>query len=170
MHCIAVLTDAEVLGTPGLSTAKPRVTARAIVLNPDNHLAVMYAAKYGIYTLPGGGVEEGETIEEALRREVTEETGCTIARHEPLGYVEENRFHADYTQISYYYIVHTPDETLHPHLTALEAENGTSATWCTLDEAYERIAAPVFSRPQGRFLQARDLAALKAFSAIKEAP
>ncbi len=164
MHHIVTLTDADVLGTPGMSSAKPRLTARAIVMSPDNRCALMYAAKFGIYTLPGGGVEEGETIEEALIREITEETGCTIDRFDPLGYVEENRFHADYTQISYYYIVHTLDEALHPHLTALEAANGTSAMWCTLDEAYERIAAPEFERPQGKFLQARDLAAMKAYS------
>ena len=170
MNHISTLTDADVLGTPGLSAAKPRLTARAVVVNPRGMIAVMYAAKFAIHTLPGGGVEEGETIEEALIREITEETGCTIDRYEPLGYVEENRFHADYTQISHYYIVHTLDEALHPQLTATEAENGTSTMWCTLDEAYERIAAPVFDRPQGKFLQARDLAALEAYFARKESP
>ncbi len=168
MHHIVTLTDADVLGTSGLSAAKPRITARAIIMSPDNRCVLMHAAKYGIHTLPGGGVEEGETIEEALLREIAEETGCTIDFYEPLGYVEENRFHADYTQISYYYIVHTLDETLHPHLTALETANGTSAMWCTPDEAYERIAAPVFERPQGKFLQARDVAAMEAYFARKE--
>lgn len=170
MNRIASLTDADVLGTPGLSAAKPRLTARAIVLNPAGRCALMYAAKFGIYTLPGGGVEAGETVEEALVREITEETGCAIASFESLGYVEENRFHADYTQISYYYIVRTMDEALHPCLTALEAANGTSALWCTLEEALIRISTPVFERPQGKFLQARDVAALKAFLTRKEAP
>ena len=168
MNHISTLTDADVLGTPGLSAAKPRITARAVVVNPRGMIAVMHAAKFGIHTLPGGGVEEGEIIEEALVREITEETGCSIGHFEPLGYVEENRFHADYTQISYYYIVHAQDDTLHPHLTALEAENGTSAMWCTPKEAFERIAAPAFERPQGKFLQARDVAALEAYFARKE--
>lgn len=170
MNRITRLTDADVLGTPGLSQAQPRLTARAVVLSPKGRIAVMYAAKYGIHTLPGGGVEEGETTEEALIREIAEETGCRIATVEPLGLIEENRFHADYTQLNYYYIVHTADETLHPHLTALETENGTIAMWCTLEEAYERVAAPVFDRPQGKFLQARDVAALKAFFSRKESP
>ena len=135
MKRIAYLTDMDVLGTPGLSAAKPRLTVRAVVVNPQGQLAVMYAEKYDIHTLPGGGVEEGESIEEALVREITEETGCTLDSYEPLGYVEENRFHADYTHLSYYYIVRTADDTLHPHLTALEAANGTRAMWCTLEDA-----------------------------------
>ena len=173
MNRIAFLTDADILGLPGLSAANPRLTARAIVMSPDNRCAVMYAEKFGIHTLPGGGVEEGESIEEALVREITEETGCTIESFEPLGYVEENRAHADYTQISYYYIVHTADDVLTPHLTGPEAANGTRAMWCTLEEACERIAAPVFERPQQKYLQARDVAALtayKAHSARKEQP
>ncbi|MBQ8557018.1 MAG: NUDIX domain-containing protein [Clostridia bacterium] len=163
MHRIAYLTDMDVLGTPGLSAAMPRLTARAILRNPAGLCAVMYAEKFDLYSLPGGGVEEGESIEDALRREITEETGCTIESIEPLGYVEENRAHADYTQISYYFLVTTRDETLRPHLTEAEQSHGTRAIWCTLDEACEHISSAVHETNQRKFLQARDVAALKAY-------
>jgi 8-oxo-dGTP diphosphatase len=42
----------------------------------------------GIYTLPGGVVEAGETVREAVVREVREEIGMTIEPLEPAGYRE----------------------------------------------------------------------------------
>ena len=136
----------------------------AVILR-NGCLLTMKDNLYSYSYLPGGRVKMGETAADALRREIAEETGCTIASIEPLGIIEENRAHADYTQINHYFIVRTADDTLHPHLTALEAENGTSAAWHTPEEAFERIAAPVFERPQGKFLQARDVKALEAFLA-----
>ena len=48
---------------------------RSIVYNDQNQIFIIENKGNGVFTLPGGGVDEGETIEEAAKRELFEETG-----------------------------------------------------------------------------------------------
>ena len=166
MKCIKRITDKEVLGTEGLSYSEPRITARAILKNSNGMYAVMYSEKFNLYSLPGGGVEAGEDIAIAMQREIWEETGCNIISITPLGYVEENRAHCDYTQIDYYYVLETDDLSFHQHLTKNEIKNNTTVMWLNAEEAYHRIATPLHETTQRKFLQARDIAALDYYYSI----
>ena len=60
---------------------KERLTFRpsvyAIIVNGGNVL-LLNTTHTGTYSLPGGGIEVGERIEDALKREVREETGLEI--------------------------------------------------------------------------------------------
>lgn len=57
-----------------------RRAARAIIIK-DNKIIVTHRNKFGMqyYMLPGGGVDYGETPEQALYREMAEEVCVTIA-------------------------------------------------------------------------------------------
>lgn len=59
---------------------RPFLAVSAAILRDGKVLLVRRARKpaLGVYTLPGGVVEAGETLEEALVREVREETALTI--------------------------------------------------------------------------------------------
>lgn len=163
MKLIKEITDKEILGTDGISTAKPRYTARAILKKNDNKYAVMYSHKFNLHSLPGGGIDEGEDVLTALRREVLEETGCLCDDIKELGYVSENRFHCDYTQISYYYIVETSGTTQKTQMTKDEINNSTETQWHTLEDMVRLIFSPIHDTNQKKFLQARDVAAIKEY-------
>jgi 8-oxo-dGTP diphosphatase len=59
---------------------RPYLAVSAAIVRDGKVLIVRRARKpaLGIYTLPGGGVEIGETLSEAVKREVREETALTI--------------------------------------------------------------------------------------------
>lgn len=166
MELICELNDMIVLGTDGMSTKVPRITARAIVKNQDGLYAVMYADKFKLHSLPGGGVEDGEDVLTALRREVYEETGCVCDVIRELGIVAENRASLDYTQINYYFVVtttHTPGEN---HLTEAERDSRTIVKWETFDEMVRLINKQDFDRVQGKYLKARDVVALREYAKL----
>jgi 8-oxo-dGTP pyrophosphatase MutT (NUDIX family) len=56
-----------------------RPAARALVLDPDGHVLLVRFVNPDtgeeFWTTPGGGVDTGETLEEAVRRELREEIG-----------------------------------------------------------------------------------------------
>src|SRR6476646_2063474 len=59
---------------------RPVVGVGAVVLDGSRVLLIKrgHAPLKGQWSLPGGGVETGETLEQAIAREVLEETGLTI--------------------------------------------------------------------------------------------
>ena len=165
MKIICELNDKILLGQEGRSNKAPRLTARAIVKNQVGLYAVMYSDKFKLYSLPGGGVEDGEDVMMALRREVYEETGCTCDVVSELGIVAENRACLDYTQVNYYFAVITLQTPGENHLTEAEQKSRTVVQWHTFDEMTRLISDQEFERVQGKYLKARDEAALREYAA-----
>jgi len=58
-----------------------KVFVRAIIQNEEGQILLVKDKKWG-WTLPGGKLERNETLEEAIKREVLEETGLTIKKKE----------------------------------------------------------------------------------------
>ena len=72
-----------------------RITARGIVLDENGHIALHLIHRDDVfgnetyYETPGGGVDEGETLEQAVKRECKEELGEDIEVLQALGVVKD---------------------------------------------------------------------------------
>ncbi len=57
----------------------PEVTVSAVIFNIQNEILLCKSHKWNDqYVIPGGHVEYGESMEDALRREIIEETGLEV--------------------------------------------------------------------------------------------
>lgn len=57
----------------------PYVTVGGLIVAPDGEILLVKAVKWsGLYTVPGGKVELGETLEHAFQREIKEETNLEV--------------------------------------------------------------------------------------------
>jgi len=57
---------------------KTKICVGPILYNDENKIFLMESPKWNAWVIPGGKIEEGETEEEALRREIKEELGIEI--------------------------------------------------------------------------------------------
>ena len=119
-----------------------RKAARAIVLKGDDIL-LLYTKKYHDYTLPGGGIDEGEDNIQGLIRELQEETGAhNVTNIKTFGLYEEFRpwYKNDYDIVhmkSYCYTCNIADELHEPNFEDYEINNGMKPLWVNIHQAIE---------------------------------
>jgi 8-oxo-dGTP diphosphatase len=86
--------------------ALPLVGVGAIVIHEGRVLLVKRskAPSNGLWAIPGGRLELGETLQEAAERELLEETGVQIAAGEPT-YCFDVIVRDDADQVQYHYVI-----------------------------------------------------------------
>lgn len=161
MKHILTITDKDITGSDKLSDAEPRIAVNAVLFDEDGKIALSYMRKIDLHTLPGGGVEPGEDLHSATKREIWEETGCKCRITGEIGRIYENRFEHDFTQERSYYIAQVIGEKGALHLTDEEIEEETTVVWYKPEQALKIIADKEKNSYQQKFIQMRDIAALK---------
>ena len=117
-----------------------RKAARGIILNGDNIL-MLYTERYHDYTLPGGGIDEGEDAIEGLIRELEEETGAQNIRDiREFGIYEEYRpwYKPDFDimhMLSYCYVCTIDEKLGDTKLEDYEVKNGMKPVWINIFDA-----------------------------------
>lgn len=144
-----------------------REAARAVVLDDEGRVALIYAKNHGYYKLPGGGIEQGEDMHIALEREIMEESGCEADVTDEIGKVVEWRDYVSLLQTSYAFLARLKREHGTTDHQADEKEAGFEPMWADdLDAAIDLVGNP--SPTGGRneieieFMTRRDTAILKA--------
>lgn len=108
------------------------------VIERDEKILVVQIIGWGEYFLPGGGIDPGESEEEALKREALEETGYSITINNKIGTVADYIYFSPadrwYNKIGHFYIAESGEQDID-----LIIEEDHKTVWLPIKEAAERL-------------------------------
>lgn len=113
-----------------MAKAGRRITAIVACTDPQGRVLLVrqiggpYA---GAWLLPGGGVDAGESVEEGLRREMREETGCEVADVRQVASYEVDERTQDFKALVHLFTARAIGEA--------KAEDGSAVKWAAPTES-----------------------------------
>lgn len=140
-----------------------RKSARAILVNEDGNIATQYLHTYAYHKLPGGGVDAGESIEEALKREVKEEVGCDCQVGDVVGMTIEYRNKYKLLHLSYCHVAYVNGDVGECALEEGEIEEGQETLWLPPTELLEKMRTDTPGEYEGHFILQREISFLEEY-------
>jgi len=140
-----------------------RKSARAILLNAEGNIATQYLKTYTFHKLPGGGIDPGESLEEALKREVAEEVGCDCEIVRPVGMIIEYRNKYSMLHISVCFVAKVVGEIGEPKLEKGEIEEGQTTLWLPPEEVLVKMKKDEPKKFEGYFILKRETTFLEEY-------
>jgi nucleoside triphosphatase len=129
----------------------PEPTCGALIFNPKGEILLIKSHKWlDKYVMPGGHIEMGESIEDALKREIKEETNLEISNIEFICFQEfifDSAFWKKKHFIFLDFSCNTESEDV-----KLDSE-GHEYIWITLEKALETEVEPFTKRAIEKYLE-----------------
>ena len=133
----------EIFHKKGINTAGRTVSREAVrgIIIDGEKLLMICSERNGDYKFPGGGIEDGETHENTLIREIKEESGAeVIGEITPFGRVIEydlpiEKDYDVFRMTSYYYLCEVGVAMSEQKLDQYEKELGFVPIWVGIDMA-----------------------------------
>lgn len=141
MHILAEIHRADGVDIHGKTIERTAVRA---VIQRGRTLLLIHSANVGDYKFPGGGVDEDETHEQALRREVREECGAELSHiGEEIGAVVEYDHDTEtdfdtFKMASHYYRCEVTDGFGAQKLDGYEKDLGFKPVWIPIEAALQK--------------------------------
>ena len=148
MKEIAVITEEGVLpaGSPLPTTGnydKKRVAVRVIIFDNDGRVAMNhYTQKMGYdeeWYIPGGGVEEGESVQDALYREIGEEVGCAVRDVKELGLIRRYFPIEGLESLDHWFYGSISGDKCSPKLIERDIKQGLESIWVYPDDVLSKL-------------------------------
>jgi len=134
-----------------------RIACRGWVVHEDKVLTV-FEEKWNLTTLPGGGLEPVESLEECVVREVKEETGVIVT--EPTEMVRVVEHFATETFVSVYFRCLFVKETDDTSFTDVEQDVNLQKRWLPIADLMTVLTEETSLHPYGENIHNREFIGL----------
>ncbi|MCF7924143.1 MAG: NUDIX hydrolase [Candidatus Izimaplasma sp.] len=133
-------------------------SSRAIIVK-NNQVLLLYSSQLNYYMLPGGRIENSETPEECIVREVKEETGYEVVIDQKTLIIKE--YYQDSTWESHFFkVLISESKRKKINLTQEEIDLKITYKWFDFDEALQVLDNHDTDFPKGYNIMQRDFLAL----------
>ena len=136
-----------------------RTSCRGLVVQ-DGKVLLVHELKNGVYMSPGGGLEQGESLEECCRRELMEEAGLQVEVGEHLFEIYEYVF--DELFIANYFLCKVTGVG-EMALTPTEIDHGVTPEWVDIEKAIEIFSHYKEKTPDHESLYLREYTVLNKY-------